>query len=158
MPFYPKISTLPYTSVIAESDDTRNNTTTLADDAELTITVVPGTYIVDALIYFQSTSPTDSSAKVAWSTPASTTGNWTMAALSSTATATTATVCLQRYTWGGTSNGVSVIDNNPITCIVHGRLVVANAGNLTLRWAQQSAVAIDTKRLANSEIRLVQVA
>ncbi|MFI1928362.1 hypothetical protein [Streptomyces sp. NPDC020377] len=116
----------------------RASTATIAADPHLTFAVVPGTYRIDACIFYDADAAVD--LKLGWIAPASTTGTWWPGGSDSSNTTQAATT-----RWGavtdigtGTLPVAGIGAGTIVTCRPTGTAVVTTAGTLALAWAQQS--------------------
>lgn len=136
----------------------RASTTTLAADPHLSVDVVPGTYCVDACIFYDADSAAD--LKLGWFAPASTTGAWWPCGseVSNTTQAATAR-------WGALSDfSVSTLpvagigSGTIVTCRPVGTAVVTGTGQISLAWAQQASSATATQVRGNSTLEIKRIA
>jgi hypothetical protein len=135
-----------WTTVSKTATETRNTTTTFADDAELTFPVVAGgTYRFRIALHFATTTAPNFKFQLAGpATP--TTVNWTATWPSSVAGANSDTRFFAAYATAAgvtdTAAGVVMIDG----FVING----ANAGNVRLQWAQSVLSGINTSILKGS--------
>jgi hypothetical protein len=141
-------------------DVTVNNTTTLADATGLSVAVVASaTYKIDGWVMYTSIAAADF--KIGWSTPASTTGYWSMtgygrdvAPLADTGLGSVHLVADigTSLTTAGTTAGTE-----RVACRVAGFITTTAAGTLVLRFAQRGASATNTVAKAGSWLDVVRV-
>lgn len=146
---------------IKPTNETRNNNTTLSNDADLVLNVTAGaTYILDSQIIYDSGTTPD--IKFAWAVdPVSSTLSWTTNALGASASGVN----------GSLTVGVGVAGDAGVIVaggVGAGTLVVAAAkgilvggivdGAINLRWGQNTADVSNTIVHANSWMRLTRIA
>lgn len=132
--------------------------TTLADDPDLTMILVPGTYLLDCMLFYDGAQAAD--LKLGWTTPSGTTGSWWPGGADS---GMTALASVPR--WGavgdvGTSTlpvgcqGAGII----LACRPVGTVVITTTGTFALSWAQQTASATATIVRGQSYLRMERIA
>ncbi|GHE47426.1 hypothetical protein GCM10017673_56610 [Streptosporangium violaceochromogenes] len=142
------------------ADETVNNSSALQDDNHLVAAVAASaTYIVEAFVIYDAATAAD--LKLAFTGPSGATLDWTSTALGTAATAGTGSLTVSASTIGDGSavplGGVGA--GTKVVAQIRGLLVVAGtAGNLTTRWAQNTANASDAIVRTNSWMRLTRVA
>jgi hypothetical protein len=143
---------------IKTGNTSRFSTTTITADPHLAIPVVPGTYRIDAVLFFDADSAAD--LKIGWTAPASTTGAWWPDGSDSSNTTQAATARWGALTDIGTSTlPVAGIGSGTIqACRPVGTAVVTTAGTLALAWAQNASSATATVVRANSWLSLRRTA
>ncbi|MFD9368770.1 hypothetical protein ACFWA6_13850 [Streptomyces sp. NPDC060020] len=147
-------------TVVKSANTTRASTTTLASDPHLVLPVTAGaTYLLDGFLEYDGNFGGTGDLKLDWTLPAGATIRWaalgnasgdTTQKYASTSAAAGTTLSVGTYGVagaGGVRNAASP----------RGYLTVAGtAGNITLRWAQQSSHATGTTLYAGSWIRLLR--
>lgn len=135
----------------------RTNNTLLADP-HLSVDVVPGTYLVDATIFYDGDNAAD--LKLGWFAPASTTGAWWPCGSDSGNTTQAATA-----RWGALGDfSVSTLpvacigSGTIVTCRPTGTAVVTGTGQISLAWAQQVTNATATQVRGNSTLSVKRIA
>lgn len=138
-------------SVIKFADESRNTTTTLANDSELLLAMAATTtYMFESCIFQNSGGTPDY--KGAWSVPAGGTGRFQCTG----------------YSIIGT---LGIFDNSSITTtqtiagaaaaqphFMTGHIVTVSAGNLRWTWAQNTSSGTNSTTLAGSYIKMWKVA
>lgn len=135
------------------ADTVRNNTATRADDPELVLAVEPGTYILDALLVYRGTTTADMRFEV--TAPAGTSLSWTPNGPHASTSGTAVNVSRVNITAGAAP--VGAIATSDLVASPVGTLVVTEAGNVTISWAQDTAEVSDLTMRAGSYLRLVPV-
>ncbi|WP_381801229.1 hypothetical protein [Streptomyces niveus] len=136
----------------------RTATTTLADDPDLTLTVGPGTYLLDCFLAYDGAQAADF--KLGWTVPAGTTGSWWPGGADS---GMTALASVPR--WGALGDvgastlpvgcqGAGII----LACRPVGTVVVTTAGTFALAWAQQTTSTTATIVRGQSYLRMERIA
>lgn len=143
---------------VKAADTSRLNTTTSADDPDLTITVAANTtYLVEGFILYTSPSVAPD-LKFNLNAPSGATGYWTLLAPSSTSTADPDALRTIASPPGATtrSYGVSTA-SNVFGAVLRGSVITsATAGAVTVQWAQFTADATNATILkAGSWLRLI---
>lgn len=139
-------------------DTARASTTTLAADPHLVLPVLANAvYDLDGYIEYDGNFGGSGDLKLDWTVPAGTTMRWaprsnasgdTTQKFSSGSVAYNLAVSAGTYGVGTTRNSLSP----------RGWVITSGtAGNLTLRWAQNSSNAVATTLYANSWVRLTRV-
>lgn len=138
------------------SDTSRNTTTTLADDPELTVPVAANSkYLLTCMLIYSATSQAGGDLNVGWAVPASasmqghTSGN--------AASGTTAADDLNTSFSESTTMSFGVIGTAaPWTAaLLTARVVIAGtAGNVVLRWCQATSSGINTVMRQGSFLNL----
>ncbi|HTS10084.1 MAG TPA: hypothetical protein VMP68_31260 [Candidatus Eisenbacteria bacterium] len=128
---------------VKASNTTRTSTTTLADDADLTLAVeANATYYIEFSVRFGAS--TTELIKTAWNTPTGASGSRTVLGPASNATNTSADQITMRaggHAFAtaivyGTRNGTTVASG----ALEYGVILTgATAGNVTLQWAQSTS-------------------
>jgi hypothetical protein len=132
------------------ADTVRNSAgtgTTLTDDPHLVVPLLANTlYHIQGVLFYTSAANAD--IKIAWIYPAATSVDLACVGGAVGSTGATASGSWQTYDdASGTAyiTGLGGIDSQKAHILVSGLVEVgANAGNLTLQWAQQTAQATDT--------------
>lgn len=136
----------PTSVVVKSADETVNNSTTMQSDDELTFTVAANSvYTVKAIIRYDSGATPDF--KFQWIAPTAATIDGVAHVADSSYTAAGAVIA--ESTAITTTAGLGAGMPGPILCdftVMTG----ANAGSVTLQWAQNTLDASDTKVLADS--------
>lgn len=138
---------------IKESDQTVNNSATLVDDAALEFEAEANSvYYVEATLRYSTNATAD--LKVGWSVPASTTMEWGRGHIGSGSSAD-GFVSAGAGGSGGHVTQADTLDfagaaENLMTQPAGFIVTAGTAGTVTLRWAQQTANASDTKVLKGS--------
>ncbi|WP_329215304.1 hypothetical protein OG352_06555 [Streptomyces sp. NBC_01485] len=124
---------------IKSGNTARPSVTAIAADPHLTFAVIPGTYKIDAVLFYDADSAAD--LKLGWTAPAGTTGTWWPGGSDSSNTTQAATT-----RWGavtdigtGTLPVAGIGAGTIVTCRPAGTAVVTTAGTLALAWAQQAS-------------------
>lgn len=139
----------------APVDVTRTNTTSRSQDPDLYLDVTPGTWTLDAVVAFNSSTAADVS--VGFACPPGTAGHWF--GLASIATNALfaglggGQIALSAMNLAGLGAGA---DSGLI--VRSGLITVTQAGRLALTWAQASAEATNTIRRAGGRLELRKVA
>ena len=127
-----------------KTGNTPRTNATLTADPHLSVAVVPGTYRIDAVLFYDADAAVD--LKLGWTAPASTSGTWWPGGSDSSNTTQAATA-----RWGavtdigtGTLPVAGIGAGTIVTCRPTGTAVVTTAGTLALAWAQQSGSATAT--------------
>lgn len=152
------------TFAVGETKDRRKpsltgrTNSTLAADPHLTVDVVPGTYHVDAVLFYDGDAAAD--LKLGWFAPASTTGAWWPCGSDSGNTTQAATA-----RWGALSDfSVSTLpvacigSGTIVTCRPTGTAVVTGTGQISLAWAQQVTNGTATQVRGNSTLHVKRIA
>lgn len=147
-------------TVMASSDLIRNNTATIADDTALLFPLVANAlYIVEAYVAFNAASGTPDIA-TSWSVPAGTTGGrFCYGATSPGGTFTDESngrVTVRSQTQTGTVTYTQHTAQQSITEVL-SLITSGTAGNVVFGWAQNTANASNTTRLAESYLRIERV-
>jgi hypothetical protein len=143
--------------VVKAANTSRASTTTLAADPHLVLPVSAGaTYLMDGWLEYDGNFGSPGDFKADWTLPSGGTLRWglhsnaagdtTQKYATTTASASTV-VTAGAYGIGSTANGARPA----------GYLTTSAAGNITLRWAQNSSSATATTVYAGSWIRLQRV-
>jgi hypothetical protein len=142
---------------IKTTDNTVNNTATLASDSQLTLPVEASTtYALE--MYLDYSSATTPDAKVSLSVPASATwsvapnGLLTSVAATSGSIETASVTTSGSITYGGNGAGTHV-SANPVGWVK----TAGTAGNVVVQWAQNTANASNTVLYTGSWIKLTRV-
>lgn len=129
---------------VKSGNTSRSSVTSIAADPHLTFAVVPGTYKIDAVVFYDADSAAD--LKLGWIAPASTTGTWWPGGSDSSNTTQAATA-----RWGavtdigtGTLPVAGIGAGTVVTCRPVGTAVITTAGTLALAWAQNASSATAT--------------
>ena len=122
------------------ADQTRNSTTTLADDSALTISLPVGRFTFEAVLFSAAGA---GALKYGWTVPASTSMRW------NTPQSTPALYLNETQTLT-----VSDTSTNGIMTELKGNVRILTAGTFALQWAQNTSNAADTSVLLNSWMRL----
>ncbi|MEU9310855.1 hypothetical protein [Streptomyces sp. NPDC048256] len=127
-----------------KTGNTARTNATLTADPHLSVAAIPGTYRIDALLFYDADAAVD--LKLGWTAPAGTTGSWWPGGSDSSNTTQAATA-----RWGavtdigtGTLPVAGIGAGTIVTCRPTGTAVVTTAGTLALAWAQQSGSATAT--------------
>ncbi len=143
------------TTVFKTADETVNNSSTLQDDDHLVFALVANkTYLVDLTLLHDSTD-TGAHIKFKWKFPTSCTMFWD----------TVSTASSDLSPWAGfadlsiQTDTIAIITGNKSSGIRFKAIVRngANAGNLQLQWAQNSAQTNDTKLLKHSLMTIQEI-
>lgn len=113
-------------SIFKAADETRSSSTTLADDAELTLTLTAGTWLVQCRPFFTSTGAGSSVVLAVTGTTGNTPGTATM--YMSGAPSTNADLTAPSNSSGGTSTTHAYL--------IEQTLVISSSGTVTFRWAR----------------------
>jgi hypothetical protein len=142
---------------IKTTDNTVNNTATLASDSQLSLPVEASTtYALE--MYLDYSSATTPDAKVSLSVPASATwsvapnGLLTSVAATSGSIETASVTTAGSLTFGGNGAGTHV-SANPVGWVK----TAGTAGNVVVQWAQNTANASNTVLYTGSWIKLTRV-
>ena len=140
-----------------EVDLPRSNTTTLANDGDLTVPVVAnGRYIFLALLFATSAAISTADLKVAFTWPSGGAGKWGSAGL---ATGSAVPNWNAARTSSGASSAFGVNGATPTWALLGGTLLNgATPGSLTVQWAQNTSNATATTLQANSGLLVVRTA
>ena len=125
---------------VKDADQTRNSTTTLADDSALTISLPVGRFTFEAVLFSAAGA---GALKYGWTVPASTSMRW------NTPQSTPALYLNETQTLT-----VSDTSTNGIMTELKGNVRILTAGTFALQWAQNASNAADTSVLLNSWMRL----
>jgi len=143
---------------IKSGNTSRASTTTITADPHLATTVVPGTYRIDAVLFYDADSAAD--LKLGWTAPSGTTGIWWPGGSDSSNTTQAATA-----RWGavtdigtGTLPVAGIGSGTIVTCRPVGTAIVTTAGTLALAWAQSASSATATVVRQNSWLSLRRIA
>ncbi len=141
---------IPVTARITSTSSAKNASTTVSDVTGMVVALnASTTYVVEAMIIYQSTTTAD--IKIGWTIPTSATGTWALFGPSLTASTTDTTLRFGTpgaWTSTDTAGGIGATS---MVAHVQGVIAVAgNAGNLQLQMAQASSDATDTTLRANS--------
>lgn len=154
-----RLATLVTVDALATSNQSVNNSTTLVSDTVLTFTVAANeNYVFEAVIFYTAGSTADF--KYGFAIPTSASLNWSATKLSPSdvfeqVTAAGLTTSDQTNVAGG---GGTTHPANARTIRIAGTLRTdSNAGSLTFRFAQNSAVAENATRHAGSSMSVRQV-
>ncbi len=126
--------------VTKDADQTRNSTTTLADDSALTISLPVGRFTFEAVLFSAAGA---GALKYGWTVPASTSMRW------NTPQSTPALYLNETQTLT-----VSDTSTNGIMTELKGNVRILTAGTFALQWGQNASNAADTSVLLNSWMRL----
>lgn len=143
---------------IKPGNTSRASTTTISADPHLTFAVVPGTYRIDAVLFYDADSAAD--LKLGWTAPSGTTGAWWPGGSDSSNTTQAATARWGALTDIGTNTlpVAGIGSGTVVTCRPVGTAVVTTAGTLALAWAQNASSATATTVRANSWLTLRRTA
>lgn len=143
---------------IKTANTARASQASVSTDPHLTMPVVPGTYRIDAVLFYDADAAAD--LQIGWTAPASTTGTWWPGGSDSSNTTQSATA-----RWGAVTNVGSgtlpvagIGAGTVVTCRPVGTAVVTTAGTLALAWAQQTSSATATTVRQNSWLSLRRIA
>ncbi|MGW4603739.1 hypothetical protein ACWENS_10760 [Streptomyces sp. NPDC004532] len=143
---------------VKTANTARASQTSVSADPHLTIPVVPGTYRIDAVLFYDADAAAD--LQIGWTAPASTTGTWWPSGSDSSNTTQAATA-----RWGAVTNVGSgtlpvagIGAGTIVTCRPVGTAVVTTAGTLALAWAQQTSSTTATTVRQFSALSLRRVA
>jgi len=138
--------------VTKTADETVNNSTLLQDDNDLVFAMAANTtYVVNTVLLLNAAGDNTPDWKFGWTVPAGCTMLWQSEGSSAWGAGTSVTVGMELLT-------ESQIDTAGSDVADHGaahRAIVrngANAGNLQLQWAQNTADASDSKVLKHSHM------
>jgi len=137
---------------VKPADTTRNNTATQAADPDLVVPVAANTvYLIEGFLPYNSNTTADIA--FGWTLPAGSTMAWTVNGLQTGATTGQDTIV--RGSVNETAvQGVGGAGATDVVALPLGTLTTGTtAGNLTLRWAQNTANVSNTILRANSWIR-----
>lgn len=143
-------------AAVKTSDKTANASTTLSDDAQLTLPVLASTtYLIEAFLIYDSATNAD--AKFGFTVPASAT--WQAAPFGQGTGATVSAGSLE--TAVSTASGIAlggIGAGTKISALVTGTLVVAGtAGTCALSWAQNTSQASNTVLRTGSFLKLTRI-
>ncbi|MGW1813274.1 hypothetical protein ACWCQM_06845 [Streptomyces sp. NPDC002125] len=135
----------------------RASTITITADPHMSLSVVPGTYAIDAMVLYAGDSTNE--LRLGWIAPAGTTGAWWPDAQDPSAAGFAALPRWGAVTDIGTSmQQIGAIGtNNTLACRIVGTATVTTAGTLALAWAQSVSGATATTLFAHSHLRLQRV-
>lgn len=145
------------------ANTTRNNTGSLTADPHLTVSVVANaTYLLEAFLMYQSVSSSPDIA-FGWTAPSGATVAWTPLGLTPTdgdqAPTQQAGYVRMPGTDISTQRSLGTQASNDLVAAPRGIVrTAASAGSLTLRWAQNTAVAENTTLMTDSWVYLRRVA
>lgn len=149
--------------VVKPSDTARANTVTITADPHLTLAVAANTdYVLDGFVRYSATNPSGGIA-LGWTAPASATMDWSPGMAVSYDTQGTPSIEQQSFTITSGAGGVGLGSggaSNPFIIVArpYGLLRVAGtAGNITMRWAQQTLHADATVVRFGSWLRITKV-
>lgn len=142
-------------TVTKSSATVRTATVTYADDPHLTLILPVGTYDITGMLIYDAATAADLKAKL--TTPAGTTGIWSLTGAASGSTAETGS-----GTWGAKdlATGVTVGGAGVGTAMlaqISGRITVTTAGAVTVQWAQATSDATNTTMQATSSLTALRV-
>lgn len=148
--------------VAKTADTSRSSTSTLADDPELTATVVAnGVYYVEFLVSAKSTSTTPN-IKTAWTTPTATGLKFCIGPTNSAADFTTRTNTRGRFSAHNFSTSNDYITNSTnvgIAILEKGIVTVGGSGGtIAFQWAQNTSNATATVVEAGSYMYIRRIA
>jgi hypothetical protein len=145
------------TTAVKPSDTPRISTTTLAADPHLTMTLQPGTYDLDAKLFYEADTAAD--LKLNWLVPAGTTGAWWPGgADNSMSTIAFAARWGAPADLGSTSLPVGGIGAGTVlACRPMGTVTITTAGTFALMWAQQASTAVNTILHALSSLSMRRI-
>ncbi len=137
------------------SNLSRTSTTALADDTELSVTLLAGVvYVVDAVLFY--TASTTGDFRFQWLVPTGGSLNAACHALPSGSTGNSGVVSLDRQVEGsafiGGGSGATVM-----TVRLSGKVWSGSGGTFKLQWAQSVSDGTATILLQNSFMRLIPV-
>jgi hypothetical protein len=140
------------------ANTSRASTTTTSADPHLSFAVLPGTYTIDGVLFYDADSAAD--LKLGWTAPASTTGAWWPGGSDSSNTTQAATSRWGALTDIGTNTlpVAGIGSGTVVTCRPVGTAVVTTAGTLALAWAQNASSATATVVRTNSWLQLRRIA
>ena len=135
------------TAIVKTADETVNNSTTLQNDNHLLFALVANTtYEVDLVLLHNSTSTTPDF-KLGWTVPSGCVMFW--ASVTSNAWGSFGGTALSGAGDTKTAGSISGTGGAIFKALVRNG---ANAGNIQLRWAQNTADASDSKLLKHSHL------
>jgi hypothetical protein len=140
--------------------ETRTNTTTLAADSELSISVEQGyIYVIRAVINY-SAAADGIDLKYGWSVPTGSSIWWSSGGLDITATTQSGSFNTH-FNSTATGNGnrqVGAVDEGPVALMLNGILTPAIDGDLTFLWAQgtSSASALNVRETSFIELNPIR--
>ncbi|MET8658145.1 hypothetical protein [Streptomyces griseus] len=139
------------------ANTSRANTATVTADPHMALSVVPGTYAVDAFVIYSGDDAME--LRLGWTAPAGTTGSWWPDAASNAANSLTYAPRWGAVTdFGPTTQPVGAVGtSNTLGCRIVGTATVTTAGTLALAWAQSVSGATATVVYAHSHLRLHRV-
>lgn len=136
----------------------RASITTVTADPHLTMTLSPGTYLLDSLLMYDADAAAD--LKLGWIGPASTTGAWWPGGADSGAAALASSP-----RWGALSDittstlPVGAVGAGTImACRPVGTVIITTAGTFALAWAQQATSATPTVLRGQSTLQMRRIA
>ncbi|MFD7109188.1 hypothetical protein ACFWAF_03225 [Streptomyces microflavus] len=145
-------------AVRKSASTSRASTATVSADPHLTMTLSPGTYLLDALLMYDADAAAD--LKLGWIGPASTTGAWWPGGADSSVAALASSP-----RWGALSDittstiPVGAVGAGTImACRPVGTVIIATAGVFALAWAQQSGSATPTVLRGQSTLQMRRIA
>jgi hypothetical protein len=145
------------TTAVKSADTSRISTTTLAADPHLTMTLQPGTYDLDAKLFYEADTAAD--LKLNWLVPAGTTGSWWPGGADNSMSTIAAVA-----RWGApidlgtTSLPVGGIGaGSVLACRPMGTVTITTAGTFALMWAQQASTAVNTILHAPSSLSMRRI-
>ncbi|MFH8804045.1 hypothetical protein ACH4F6_31405 [Streptomyces sp. NPDC017936] len=140
------------------SSTSRASTATVSADPHLTMTLSPGTYLLDALLMYDGDAAAD--LKLGWIAPAGTTGAWWPGGADSSVAALASTP-----RWGALSDittstiPVGAVGAGTImACRPVGTVIITTAGAFALAWAQNSGSATPTILRGQSTLQMRRIA
>jgi hypothetical protein len=149
--------------IIKPSDTTRASTTTVAADPDLVVPVVANSvYLIEFVVWFAGLQA--AGFKTDWSVPAGTSFNKRVSGPGS-ANAIEGNANTTELRWAVHGQGTAVSYTNPrnsaglTTYTVETAIatIAATAGNVTLRWAQNTSNATGTVVITGSHARYRQI-
>lgn len=143
---------------IKGSDQSVTSSTTLANDNDLTLSVVANAiYEVWSHIIYDAATAAD--LKFAWTAPAGATFDWVQGGLISSADAVSGSMFVGACTLATVNTTVTGAGSGTnMVCRPSGLLQISStAGSFTLQWAQQTSSATATRVRQNSYLRLMRV-
>ena len=138
------------------TNEVRTGTATPTGDAELLLTnVLTGTYLLDAVLYYDATTTAD--CRFGWTLPAGSTIDWTPDGLSTAATSLSTTVGRAHLTEGTAQQVGAAGAGIKVAALPRGVVVITTPGTVSLVWAQGVADPSGSTLYAGSTISLVRI-
>ena len=135
----------------------RNNTASATADPDLTLaSVTPGTYLIQATIFYDATTTAD--IRVGWSLPASSTVDWTPNGPSTSTTSSATSVARSVISAATAQQQGAAGIGTKVAALMQGTLIVTTTGTVAVIWAQGVAEVSDCTVYSGSSLSLTQIA